>query len=105
MHSIHKNISLDDLQNEIWVKIERFEGYLISNMGRVKSEVGYFKKNKVRILKQGLDTDGYCQVSLTVNKVTYPKKVHRLVAMAFIPNPENKPQINHKLGIKTDNRD
>lgn len=100
----YKNTSLEDLPDEVWTPIESFKDYLISNMGRVKSIGGYFKSKKHRILRQGLDVYGYCQVSLCKEKRPHPKKVHRLVAMAFIPNPLSKPQVNHKLGIKIDNR-
>ena len=48
--------------------------------------------------------DGYPQVGLSKDCVSITQKVHRLVAKAFIPNPENKPQINHISGVKDDNR-
>lgn len=52
----------------------------------------------------GLDKDGYHIISLTYNKKKYTCKVHRLVAEAFIPNPYNLPEVNHKNGNKLDNR-
>ena len=66
------------------------EGYIVS-----------YKKNR-RILKSSRTNDGYCRVTLygTQIKVEF---VHRLVALAFIQNPENKPQVNHKNKIKDDN--
>lgn len=81
-------------------KIDNFENYFITDKGIVFSS--YF--NKVKILKYGKSKDGYCTVQLWKNKRGYTKRINRLVAEAFIPNPENKPEVNHKNGIKTDNR-
>ena len=90
---------------EIWKDIEGYEGlYQISNLGRVKSfpRKGTQTK-KEKILKEKRDKKGYCFVSLN-NVGAKPYKIHRLVAQAFIPNLENKPQINHIDGDKTNNR-
>lgn len=93
---------------EIWKDIQNYEGlYKVNSLGNVKSlkrrneYLNYLIKE--RILKPSLVT-GYPQVGLSKNKVQKLYKVHRLVAIAFIPNPENKPCINHKNGIKDDNR-
>ena len=84
---------------EIWKDIEGFEGkYQVSNMGEVKS----FCDNKPKILKPKYN-HGYAHVSLSMGKKVYMKKIHRLVAEAFIPNPENKPHVNHIYGIKSFN--
>ena len=88
------------MQNEIWKDIPGYAGlYQVSNTGRVKSFKNQYGHG-VRILKGEKTQTGYIQVSL--NKKRY--KIHRLVAMAFIPNPDSLPQINHKNEIKTDNR-
>ena len=84
---------------EEWKVIEGYDGkYLISSYGRVKST-----KGKEKILKLGRDTKGYLRVSLSKNGKQETKKVHRLVAEAFIPNPNNLPQVNHKDENKSNN--
>lgn len=80
--------------------IDEFVGYYVTTDGKVYSiRTGKLKQIKSRILKSG-----YVFVNVYKNKKIYTKTVHRLVAQAFIPNPENKPQINHINGDKTDNR-
>lgn len=98
---------------EIWKDIEGYEGlYQVSNLGRVKSlERQVWKKRqqcymrvRERIIQQYISKVGYYVVVLCQNgrKKTY--YVHRLVAKAFIPNSENKPEIDHINTIRTDNR-
>lgn len=72
-------------------------GYKVDCLGNVYSLKG-------SLLKPGIDKKGYLRVSLKINGKFYTKKVHRLVAECFIPNPENKPQVNHINGFKNDNR-
>jgi len=87
--------------NEIWKNIEGYNGdYQVSNLGRVKS----YKYKAPRILKNVLNEYGYFRLNLSKNGKIKLYRVHRLVAETFLPNPENKPCINHKNGIKTDNR-
>ena len=75
---------------EEWKIIKEFPQYLISNKGEVKnSKTNY-------ILKGGIDRDGYRQVTLCANKKQYNRRICRLVAKAFIPNPYNLPQVNHQ---------
>ena len=88
---------------EIWKDIKNYEGhYQVSNLSRVKS-LNYNHTGKEKILKLNKDKDGYLQVTLCKNNIKKVYKVHRLVAQAFIPNPNNLPQINHKDENKTNN--
>lgn len=77
---------------EIWKDIEGYEGYQVSNLGNVRS----FKYGKMRFLKPCSDKNGYLIVTLYKNSSSKKCKVHRLVAMAFIPNPNNLSMVNHK---------
>ena len=80
---------------EIWKNIEGYEGlYMVSSLGRVKTLVGRYKG--VTILKESQKKNGYHSVVLYKNKKPCTYLVHRLVAQAFIPNPNNLPQVNHK---------
>lgn len=93
---------------EEWKYVVGCEGfYKISNKGRVKSLSRIVKSKKQRlinenILKQNISKNGYFRVKLR-SKINKLALVHRLVAMAFIPNQENKPQVNHIDGNKTNN--
>lgn len=117
----HKNLSLKDLFYinedglvccEIWKDIPDYVGlYQVSNLSRVKSLEryvvhGYSKRQKIneKILKAGNNGNGYFYVCLCNSLGIRNHKIYRLSAQAFIPNPDNKPGVNHINGIKTDNR-
>lgn len=98
------------MKSEIWKDIDGWEGlYQVSNFAKVKSlarEVSRGNKKisvKQRILKPTSAT-GYYRVMLCKDSKMKATLIHRIVAKTFIPNPENKPHINHINGVKTDNR-
>lgn len=83
--------------NEIWKVIEGWERYEVSNKGRIRNS------ETEMILKIRPDKEGYLMVTLSINNVRTTKKVHRLVAGAFIENPNKLPQVNHKDGNHANN--
>lgn len=100
---------------EIWKDIKGYEGlYQVSNIGRIKS-LGrtvikislkgniFTKSYPEKLLKFSKDTKGYLRTSLALNGINRTIKVHRVVAQAFIPNPNNLEQVNHKDGDKKNN--
>ena len=86
------------MDKEIWKPIEGFDGYEISSHGRVRS----FKNKTPRILKTS-SCRGYRVLILRKDGKSYGCKIHRLVAEAFIPNPDNLPCVNHKDENKANN--
>lgn len=94
------------MMEEIWKDIPGFEGYYqVSNFGRVKSlERRCSTHWGSRLVPSKMLTpqlkDGYLEVTI----LNTSKSIHRLVAITFIPNPDDKPQVNHKNGDKSDNR-
>lgn len=94
---------LEDLPGELWKWIAGYEGiYKISNYGRVKSFPRQGASTEIKIRKPILTKRGYLQICLYKGCKEKAFKIHRLVAEAFIPNPENKPEVNHKYGMKFD---
>ncbi len=98
--------------NEVWRPIfNNSDYYEVSNLGNIRSVFrvikkadGFFQKTKGKILKANPSGNEYLRVSLNLNGIQKYYPVHRIVALTFIPNPENKCCTNHKNGIKTDNR-
>lgn len=96
------------VKDEIWKPVKDFEGlYEVSNKGRVKAltkKVGnHLRKNEEWELSIRKDSDGYSIITMFKDQKRADRKVHRLVAIAFLINPENKPQVNHKDGNKDNN--
>jgi hypothetical protein len=100
-----------NLENEIWKPVVGYEDiYNVSCFGRIKrikTKIYSVKRNcyvwkNEHIIAQ--NTHIYKQFSIRANGKMYALKIHRVIAEAFIPNPENKPCVNHINGIKTDNR-
>lgn len=97
---------------EIWKDIKSYEGlYQVSNIGRIKSLKRhiktynggeYVRKEKIKSIRK-INTGGYSDVLLAKNGKNKTFVIHRLVAEAFIPNPQNLPYINHKDEDKTNN--
>ena len=91
---------------EIWKEIEGYDGfYQVSNLGDVKSIGGQIGNaiRKPRVLKQSLTIDGYPKVRLQRGNEDRTVTVHRLVAMYFVPNPNNEETVNHIDGNKMNN--
>lgn len=82
--------------NEFWKDIEGYEGrYQVSNLGNVKS-LNYNHTGKEKIMKPQLCNKGYLRVELCKDNKRQKYLIHKLVADAFIPNPNNLPCVNHK---------
>ena len=96
---------------EIWKDIEGYEGiYQISNIGRIKSleRIVYHNNGINRIIPEKIrktrpDSHGYDKIDLYKEGKRNTFTIHRLMAIAFIPNPYNLPQVNHIDGIKENN--
>jgi hypothetical protein len=82
--------------NEVWKSIPGADGCMVSDMGRIRDKSG-------RIKPQDTDLEGYRRVSIKIEGRPLHLRVHTIVASVFIPNPYNKPFVNHINGIKGDN--
>lgn len=90
---------VENLQGEIWKDIPGYEGlYQASNIGRIKNY------NRDSLLTPNENAKGYYHVTLHIDGKPKTFKWHRIIAIAFLQRHHSKPQINHKNGIKTDNR-
>ena len=99
-----------ETQVEIWKSHPEYTGIEVSTFGRVRTQDRMVsgKGNgtrlaKGRVLKQSYNSSGYLQVGVSIDGKRVTKLVHRLIAQAFIPNPEELPQINHKDSDPTNN--
>lgn len=113
-----RNLSLCDIiyEHEGEMKVEQWKDYdfikgyyMVSDLGRIKSvdrvdNSGWNHPIKSQIMKQREDKDGYLTITYSINRIKNLGRCHVLVGLAFIPNPDSKPCINHKFGNKKDNR-
>lgn len=100
LYVLFEAIDFSDLPGEEWRDVVGYEGlYQISNFGRVKS----FQKTKAKILKSGADLHNYLRVVLCKDGEKKNRFVHVLVANAFLPNPNNLPQVDHIDTDKSNN--
>ena len=104
MEEIYKNLDLENLECEEWRDIEGYNGkYQVSSLGRVKSLRDNNGNPREKIRKQSKDKDGYLVVILLKKRKPKSYRVHRLVASAFLENPNGYTCVNHKDECKTNN--
>lgn len=94
-------------EKEIWKQYPKYPWIEASNLGRVRTRDRYVKDGKGkrlvkgRVLKQHLDNNGYLCVRFRVNGKLIHLRVHRIIAISFVPNPDNLPEVNHKDNDRT----
>lgn len=96
---------------EIWIDVPKSNGfYSVSNLGRIRSNprtitnaIGKIVTYKSKVLKPLVRKDGYLKVNLCLETGISQQSIHRLVALCFLPNPENLPEVNHLDNIRTNN--
>lgn len=91
-------MELIESKEEKWKKVDGYENYSVSTMGNVRND------ETMRIFKGSKDKNGYLIGNLTKNRKSKSHSIHRLVALAFIPNPDVKPCVDHVFNNKIDNR-
>lgn len=96
------------MTKEVWKDVIGYEGYYqVSNLGKIKSITRFTSHNRLlkeHLLKPAISKYGYYRVTLSKGNKKINKCIHRLIALVFIENPNNYPEVNHINGIKTDNR-
>lgn len=97
--------SLEDYDGEEWRAVPGYNGYLVSNYGRVKSLFceGSLKRKCDKIMKERFNKSNHCCIQLYRDGKYKTTFVHRIVALAFLPNPNNYPIINHKDEVPYNN--
>lgn len=89
----------------MWVAIKGLEGKYEANAnGQIRTLNYKGSKGRIEIFKPAYDAKGYLRTAFVINGKAKTIKVHRIIAQTFVPNPLNKPQVNHINGIKDDNR-
>lgn len=97
------NVNTFVMEKEIWKSVVGYEGkYQVSNKGRVRS-LNYHREKRIKIMKSRIMDSGYEDIRLCENGKNKAHLMHRLVAKAFIPNPDNKRCVNHIDGDKSNN--
>jgi hypothetical protein len=92
------------LQNEVWKPVSGTDlRYYVSNLGRILT-TNYKNSGKASLMKPALDGSGYYRTMIKINGKYQTVKIHRVIAQEFIPNPLNKPCINHINAKRADNK-
>jgi hypothetical protein len=107
--NFNRLIPLLNYEGEKWLKITDMPNYEISNLGRVRHHINTYDLATMtycdyRVVNPNDNGRGYKQVSVKINKKRITKYVHRLVAEYFLENELKLPEVNHKNGVKSDNR-